>query len=47
MLQEKGISIYREVVYFWTEILLNIPQSRNTDDDLIMIYIITIYKIQK
>lgn len=42
MLQKKGINIYREV-YFWTEMLLNIPQS--TDDDLIMIYIIIIYKI--
>lgn len=32
MLQEKGINIHREVVYSWTEMLLNIQQSRNTDD---------------
>lgn len=29
---KKGMNIRREVVYFWTEMLLNIQQSRNTDN---------------
>lgn len=29
---KKGINIHREAVCFWREMLLNIEQSRNTDD---------------
>lgn len=42
---EKNINIYREIVCFWTEMSLNISQSRNADEDLIIIYITIIHKI--